>query len=289
MNKRNLLLALWAMLTISLYSCSKGSNQLNPAEGAAEEINISYGQDQRHKLDVLLPKGRNHETPFLLIIHDGNWTSGDKTDLKYFQDSLMRRGIATAAMNFRYASNNIHYPEMMADIDEAIQYCRSRAKSWNVRIDKVMLCGRGSGGHMALLYSYNYDTENRVAAVISAAGPTDITQTDWLNYSIVTGLIKNIELMVGAKHQIGLPVHARFIESSPRHHIKSVPTLLLHGTSDLIVPFSQSKALSDDLTGAGYINKLVRMQGIGHDLNLQNLDTYQLILTEVETWCKAFR
>jgi acetyl esterase/lipase len=225
------------ILLPSFSSCVKKEGQdLSLRE---RNYNISYGSDTAQKLDLFLPKNRDGNTPFAILIHGGGWMYNDKSDLTALQDSLLKRGVASVSINYRYASAQIHFEELMQDVDLAVNYCNSKSDAWNIRKDDYLLGGTSAGGHMSLLYAYNYDEAGRIGGIISAAGPTDITQVDWLNYAIVVDLLDEIENMVGAKYTSGQPLDARFSMASPRFHIKNVPTLILHGSSDLFVPFSR--------------------------------------------------
>lgn len=276
-----------SFLLITSLSCSKDNNSVTDTAGQ-KNYNLSYGSDPRNKIDVYLPANRSSQTPFVLFIHGGGWVAGDKADMNVLQDSFMKRGIASASMSYRYASAQIHYHELMQDVAAALEYCYSNSDSWNIRKDKYIIGGVSAGAHMSLLYAYSYDASGRIGAVISAAGPTDITQTDWLNYAAGIGLLDAIEKMVGASYISGQPLNAKFVAASPRYHVKNKPTLMLHGTNDVIVPYTQSQALAADLSNAGITHKLVTFQNTGHDLGLANPVYYQLLLTEIENWCKTY-
>lgn len=269
-----------------LSGCSKSDNSGDIREH--KYYNLSYGNHERQKLDVYLPANRGQNTPFLLLIHGGAWVAGDKSSMNLLQDSLMKRGIASASMNYRYVAEQIHYPELMQDVAAALGYCYDNRGGWNIRSDRYIIGGASAGAHMALLYAYRYDTNNKLGAVISAAGPTDLTHVDFLNYVALLSLLDEVEKMVGATYQPGQPLNARFAEASPRAHIKSMPTLLLHGSNDAVVPYVQSQVLASDLNTAGVIHKLVTFQGAGHDLGLGNATYLQLFLTEMELWCKTY-
>jgi dipeptidyl aminopeptidase/acylaminoacyl peptidase len=61
-------------------------------------------------------------------------------------------------------------------------------------------------------------------------------------------------------------VPERYREMSPITYAKkeTVPTLLIHGTNDKIVPFEQAEVFEQALKKAGASVELVRMEGAGH-------------------------
>ena len=48
-----------------------------------------------------------------------------------------------------------------------------------------------------------------------------------------------------------------------------VPTLVIHGTADPILPYEHGVALAKDIAGA----ELLTMEGVGHDLPGEEMDT----------------
>lgn len=239
-------------------------------------------------MDVYLPKNRSKQTPFLILIHGGGWVAGDKSDMNALQDSLLSRGIASASMSYRYVSGSLHYEALMQDIAKALAFCSEHGKDWQTRTSHFIIGGMSAGAHMSLLYAYHYDVTNKIAGVISAAGPTDLSNTDYLNYTAVIGLLDEVEKMVGATYIPGQPLDARFWTSSPRAHMRNVPTLLLHGDHDAIVPYAQATELAADLADADYPHKLVTFAGANHDLGLANPTYYQLLLSEIIDWCLTY-
>src|SRR5580693_1294088 len=123
---------------------------------ASEKLeNVRYGPFQRNVMDVYLPPDRTSNTPFVILIHGGAWTRAGKEDIRDFQDSLFAHGIAVASINHRYANDSdVHYPEMMQDVDRAVDYCQTQSKKWHTNTKKLVMSGARSGAHLALLYSY---------------------------------------------------------------------------------------------------------------------------------------
>lgn len=277
------------VFALGMQSCSRDNHPpLAPAE-QQKQYSLSYGPDTRNKLDIYLPANRNSATPFVLLIHGGAWVEGDKADFNFLQDSLMAEGIASASISYRYASGTVHYQELMADVGLALNYCYNKSTEWNIRKDKYIICGFSAGAHMALLYGYQYDNSNRIGGIISASGPTDISQADWLNYAAVTSLLDEIQLMVGATYTFGQPLDPKFTDASPIHHIKNVPTLILHGTADPLVPYVQAQNLSVALASQNITQRLVTFENGGHDLGVTNNPAYyNTMMTEIKTWCKTY-
>lgn len=249
---------------------------------------VKYGTDKRNTMNVLIPKGSNDKTPFILFMHGGAWVTGDKNDVAIVQLALGGAGIASASINYRYASNTVHYTELMSDVNSAVNYIVDHGKDWNVNTNKMAIGGISAGAHMALLYAYQYDTQNRISSVISMAGPTDMTNIDFLNGATLLKLIDGANKMAGAPYEIGKPIPHQFKDASPIQYVKNVPTLIIHGTGDMIVPYAQAELLSDKLKQKSYTHDLMTIPGANHDLGLGNSGTAKQIAEKVVEWVKKY-
>lgn len=249
---------------------------------------VAYGNDKRNTMNVFIPKGASSTTPFILFMHGGAWISGDKNDVAIVQLALGKEGIASAAINYRYASKTVHYTELMNDVNSAVDYIVLHGKDWNVNTEKMAIGGISAGAHMAMLYAYHYDSGNHISSVISLAGPSNIADVTILNASVVNKLIGGVEKMVGTTYTAGQSLNQKFSDASPINFIKNVPTLLIHGTSDTIVTYDQSVKMGTALATAGVPHKLMSITGANHDLGLGNPTTAKNIADEVVMWVKRY-
>lgn len=277
---KKLLIAAVALLCFGSCSTVKHLQQY-PAEKLEQ---LHYGPYDRNVMDVYLPANRTNKTPFVLLIHGGAWTMAGKEDIRDFQDSLFAHGIAVASINHRYANNtDVHYPQMMEDVDQAVNYSREHSAEWHISGEKIVMAGASSGAHLALLYAYT--TSKKINAIVEFCGPTDFTDTAVLNYAAKVGLMLVIQKMTGSTYTKGQPLPAAFTASSPIYHVKNIPILIVHGTADPVVDFAQSQRLSDKLEAQKIIHKLIPIPGAGHDLNLKtNPATKAMIYREAERW-----
>ncbi|RXF71111.1 alpha/beta hydrolase [Arcticibacter tournemirensis] len=272
-------------LAVALCSCKKENDGIIGTE--QERLsNLSYGTDARQKMDVYLPAYRTESTPLVVLLHGGSWISGNKEDVQFIQAALQQQGIASVNMNYRYASATNHYEGMMADVAAALAFVRNHADEWRVRDKGVVLLGVSAGAHMGLLYAYGYKKPGEINAVISLAGPGSFS-SEFLGLAALSSLKQAIEYMAGAAIT-ALPLNSRFTEASPAAKISNVPTLMVHGTADLTVPYQQSVILQAMLTGKGVTNKLVTIEGAGHDLGLAVESNRVRILGEVISWINNY-
>jgi acetyl esterase/lipase len=270
------------LLVTIILSCS---SPLKITANLPEEkkIDDSYGSFLSSKMDIYLPANRNKHTPFVILIHGGAWTLGVKEWNRELQDSLLTKSIASANLNYRFADDKqVHYPEILADIDSAVNYCMAHAAVWNTRAENFIVSGTSAGGHLALLYAFT--TDKKISGIIANCPPTDLADTALLNYEIKTGILPAIEKMAGAKYYLGQPLPQAFSNASPLYRVKNIPTLLIHGTADRTVPYSQSVRLDEEFALKNVTHKLVSVPGADHDLKLNDSKTKAWLYNETIAW-----
>lgn len=263
-------------------SCTKDQDSEPGSQAKEEEIlNHSYGSDPRQKMDVYLPEGRTESTPFVIIIHGGSWVEGNKEDMRFVQQELVKQGVASANINYRYAALDHHYDSMMDDISAAIAVVQDQASAWIVREKQYAMLGYSAGGHLALLYAYGFKKPQEIKTVISVAGPTDLKtlQTDPVQNILLSTVLIGI-----------LPsefyTHSKTNDASPLFHAnKAVSTLMIHGTADEVVPFSQSEKLLAALRQKDIAQRLVALEGTKHDVTANPLYVLK-ILAESSAWIR---
>jgi acetyl esterase/lipase len=113
------------------------------------------------RLRLLMPVAAQ-PVPLVVDLHGGAWCNGDLKDCEDRDMTLVRAGLAVAALNFRHAGEG--YPASLADINYAIRWLKAHAGKLGLRADAVGLAGQSSGGHLAMLAAMR-PTEARYAAV----------------------------------------------------------------------------------------------------------------------------
>jgi acetyl esterase/lipase len=265
------------LLVPALSSCKK----LNDPNA---HLNLKYGNDARHRLDVYLPEERDSSTAVVLLIHGGGWVAGNKTDWdadsrNYFLD----RGYAVAAMNYRYACGD--YTKQMDDIHDAITLIRSRVEEWEIGADRFALIGGSAGAHLSLLYAHAFDSDSVVRAVVSLVGPTDMTDGIFHQYAANYQIGYVFEQFFGVTYQENPQLYR---DGSPIYRWGNVPTFFLVGALDDLVPPEQSIRMFDTLTVHGIAADTTVFHNAGHDLFGPGAVNRNQTFNEIELWLATY-
>lgn len=250
-----------------------------PGANYTQCVDLAYGEHERQKLDLYIPNDASGDLGLVLLIHGGAWIGGDKdSDTKTALAAAKDYGFAGASINYHYISDTVHMDTLMNDIDLALSKIKATGAEKGVNINKVLLIGTSAGAHMSLLYAYSRadSAPIRPVAAVSNSGPTDFTDEKfYINNDI--GDAETISLLfswVG-----GVPfayadrakpeVVAALKSASPLYFVssQSVPTIINHGDSDTIVPYSNAVSLDAKLTEYGVPHYFNTYKGGGHGLD----------------------
>ena len=209
------------------------------------------------------------------------------------QDELLANGYTLFIINHRSAPV-FRYPAAVEDAQRAVQFVRHHAERYGINPNKIGALGHSSGGHLANMLGTlddiaNTDEKNsigkessKVQAVVSLAAPTDFvkfssgTEGDLGAVSSFVGT--HLPFWRGPDNPVQIE-YSLYAEASPINHVdaEDPPFLIVHGTKDNIVPFSQAevfvKQLEENHVPAEFI-KLVNGNhalGIGESRDIQTV------------------
>ncbi len=251
------------------------------ASKAYEAKDFSYGDHPRQILDIYLPPNRTNATKVVILIHGGSWTSGDKSSMEPIE-LLIRNDIPDLAIvniNYRLADNETPpFPMQLNDITAVIEYLKANKEQYSISED-IGFIGTSAGGHLAMLWSYAYDDNNKVDMVCSIVGPTNFTDPAYLNSTD-----SEIQELLGAFGNVTI----NFLEEvSPFHQVKasSPPTILFYGGQDPLIPTSQGVDLKNKLESLDVPYEFTLYENAGHGwTGLELLDTWSKLKLFSETY-----
>lgn len=237
-----------------------------------EELNITYGSDVNQKFDLYLPANRNSSTKIIILVHGGGWSAGDKSEMNPIKDLLRSDfpNVAIANINYKLADeNNKPYPMQIEDITSIVNYLKENKTKYTISEDLGFI-GTSAGAHLSLLWSYAFDTKNKVNMVCSIVGPTNLTDPAYLNNT--SPELQELLDLYGENSNINF-----LEEASPYHRVTATapPTILFYGGKDPLIPTTQGTDLRDKLQSLGVVHEFTLYENAGHGwIGLEFLDTW---------------
>jgi acetyl esterase/lipase len=289
---------LYSALVIILFSCQKSKVDpvvppvVQPTVITASTLtNVAYGTDASQKMDVFLPANRTTTTTkVMIVIHGGGWSTGDKSDMAAYVDTLKNRlpDYAFFNVNYRlYNGTTNTFPTQEQDVKALTDFIYSKRADYLIS-DKFVMRGASAGAHLALLQAYKNATP-KIKAVVDLYGPTDMVQMYNNPASILAPADSIAKIVTGRIN--GTPTSnstdsARYSSSSPINFvtINSTPTIIFHGGLDIIVRPSQSTALVAILAQKGVTYRYVSYPNENHAyLGASLNDTFDKTITFLNT------
>jgi acetyl esterase len=265
-DKRNFVIPIGLALTFAL-----------PLSAELRE-DIEYGQagGTRLSLDARIPEGHG-PFPAVIIVHGGAWVAGNRRgSVQPLFQPLEDAHIASFSISYRLAKGGpegfklpasipqlLKFGTAVDDVRQAVAYVKSHAAEYQVDPERIALLGESAGAQLASMAALKPGREGKVRAVVALYGPSDMaklaTTSDWIPDAVRDSLKGTMfsSVLMGALNEFS-PVNA-VSKDAP-------PFLLIHGTEDPFVPFSQSEELCGKLHAAGASCKIIPVKDGGHGL-----------------------
>lgn len=235
-------------------------------EGFTAKLNVVYTtvKDWEGKLDLYLPPAKNGLSPVVINIHGGGWNHGVKESQTGFS-TFFKMGYAVVNIEYRL-TGQATAPAAVEDTRCALVYLIKNAKDLNIDVNKIVIMGGSSGGHLALMAGLlgndrRFDgncpgvKDVKVAAIIDKYGITDVW--DW-------GYGKNITSKSATRWLGDKANDENFAKTvSPIYYVtkKSPPVFIVHGDADPTVPYQQSVDLHKKLVANGVKTEFITVPG----------------------------
>ena len=102
---------------------------------------ISYGNHERHKFDLFVPKNIENKTGIILFIHGGGWSDGDKSINYPESEFLSSNGFLCATMNYRFVTEEINVFSELDDISCCLKTIKEKCKEYGFDVKNAILSG----------------------------------------------------------------------------------------------------------------------------------------------------
>lgn len=201
---------------------------------------IPYGHDDDRVGELRMPGGPGPH-PVAVLLHGGFWKQQwTREIMDPVAVDLVKRGYAVWNVEYRRVGEGGGFPETLFDVGAAVDHLAQLAPGHNLDLTSVAVLGHSAGGHLALWAA----SRSRLASGEPGADPL-ITPTRVLGLAPVTDLdsAHRDNLGDGAVAAfMGNAAGEAWRVASPIELLPiGVPTVLIHGTSDHDVPYSQSE------------------------------------------------
>lgn len=226
-------------------------------------------------LDVYLPK--NAETgkiPVVIYVHGGAWVKGDKiipegNYIETFISKLLEKKYAVVSIDYTLLNDSTHFPLPLEDTKDAVRWVRKNAAQYHFDPDNIGFFGASSGAHLSMLAAYTPDSEfpgnpelanysAKVNYAVDHYGPADMNQLLHTRLGKIpvfffglaakkivdlrTDLVRGLSGYDIKKDKAKVVEYFKTI--SPVTYVSAgVPTLIVQGNKDKIMPMKQSEKL----------------------------------------------
>lgn len=217
------------------------------------EENVVVGKigGRELKADVFRPAGASSPVPGFLFLPGGGWRTADRAPLKErYGIKVAKHGYVCVIGEYR-VMDEAPWPVQIQDVKATIRWMGANSAGLGIDPSLIVVGGKSAGGHLALLAAGtpnvkefegdggNGAVSSRVAAVVGVSPVSDVT---------TIARRPGMEALFGEN-----PADDVVNEASPIFHAKEgyPPTLILHGTSDDMVPHGMSLRMFEALESAG--------------------------------------
>jgi acetyl esterase len=231
--------------------------------GSIRDVEYAQADGISLRLDACLPNS-SVKTPAVIIVHGGGWVRGDRRiDVQPLFEPLSQAGFAWFSISYRLATDVTQFGVAIDDVQAAIRYVKAHADEYNIDPNRIALIGESAGGQLAAMAVLRGGADVAVKAVVAIYMPTDLVS-----------LVKNSRY-VSAQMQNAIKgspwesfILAGLSQLSPIENVRRgmPPFLFIHGTSDMLVPFEQSKQMCDRMRKVGASCELYPVEGAGHGI-----------------------
>lgn len=223
---------------------------------AIENVVYKVAGDKELAIDFYRPKGEEELLPLLIFVHGGGWKGGKRQDYLVYLHHFAQQGYMTATVSYRLVRDSI-YPAAAEDVRDAVRWIFGHSDRFQFDPDRTALIGGSAGAHLVMLTAFGWGEPEdvpvtfadaagiprQIKALVDIYGPVDLTSPQAKKHHLVSDFLgytfdENPEI---------------YREASPVNYLKSSApvTLILHGTSDKLVPAGQSELLRSKLSQLG--------------------------------------
>jgi acetyl esterase/lipase len=239
---------------------------------------VRYGKEPSQLLDVWRRKDLPvRPAPVLIFVPGGAWVHGGRQLQGYaLMSHLAEMGWVCLSAEYRVSPHN-RWPSHITDVKTAIAWARANVDKFGGDRNFIAVAGCSAGGHLASLAGLTAndpdmqtelppDSDTSVDAVVGIYG-----RYDWEDRSTPERqqFVDFLERVVVKRRISRYPEVFRNASPIARIHPDAPPFLVIHGSSDRVIPVAQARSFVEGLQAVsrspvGY----VELPGAGHGFDM---------------------
>lgn len=259
----------------------------------ADHIVYAQRDHQQSELSLILPwnagfRDCGYAYPVIVFIQGSGWTTPQIGFQIPQLCEFARDGYIVASVGHRSCLDGNLFPACLQDVKCAIRYLRKEKDTYHIDDRRIAVWGTFSGGNLALLTGLTADDEryktedytdfsDSVHAVISCFGATNMLALE-KEMEEIPEIRKRISLLTGDKAENR---QEKLREMSPVYQVKKgkqyPPFLLMHGTADRAIPYSQMIQMYETLCRYGVETEAYAVDGAVHEDSFWSEEVYAVI------------
>jgi acetyl esterase/lipase len=221
------------------------------------------------------------DRPAVLLVHGGAWAHGAPVELAAASRALTSAGFVTFNISYRLATTQRPgFPSELQDLQQAVRYLRSHARSLRIDPRRIGALGSSAGGNLVTLLATSGRgsclTGDRIAAVAAWSPPIDVSSYGkYADKHCAKDLVRCPWLVQEAVRYLGCRYDVcpqRWQQASVEGYASpdDPPTLVFNSSHELI-SLSQVHALRHALDRRHVPNQLIVIPGKQHATGNQSV------------------
>jgi acetyl esterase/lipase len=255
----------------------------------AEEFVYAHRDTGPLKVRVFRPAVPSPYPAAVLHLHGGAWRVGAPAMLDSRSAMLAGRGYTVIQVQYRLLGQAA-WPAPITDVRSALRWVVSNADQLGVRSDAIVLWGHSAGGHIALttaatLPDRAHDhpgddatTPIPVAAVIDCYAPVSFHPGETSMLQMGPAGIDLAAILANQRSDGALPAFDLLGKPCTQEQADAIsplalvgpdypPTMIVHGTADMLIRPINSRLLADELSRLGVVCQLVNFAECNHEFD----------------------
>src|ERR1700744_3648447 len=239
---------------------------------------VHYGDSPAQVLAVWRRKDLPAQpAPVLIFVPGGAWVHGNSMGQgSALMSRLAELGWVCLAINYRVSPHH-RWPRHITDVKTAIAWARANVDKFGGDRNFVAVAGCSAGGHLSALAGLTPD-DSAYASKLPEGADTSVDAVvgiygryDWEDLSTPerARFVEFLERVVVKRRIDRHPEVFRSASPIARIHPDAPPFLVIHGSSDTVIPVAQARGFVERLRSISRsIVSYVELPGAGHGFDL---------------------